>query len=463
MVGTVKQAAFGQALGRHAPPLRRRDPRHVILQAVLPDADQDHVLRAPGGLQDVDRQIRRGRLERKDRVGRVIFGTEQPAFLSGPQREGDRAARCRFGLQDARDVEQRGDAQPIVIRAGADRLALCIGRPDPVGIPMRAEHHRLARRGGAGDFGEDVVALDHLMGDRDRGREGRSLEHHRLERALPRGGAQRGEIESRTLEQAGRGIAAQPALQFQAGDLVGRADDIIRLALPGNDDVPAIARPRRIMDDQRADRAAPRHFLEFIGPAAIIGHRAPAELAKRGIALHRFEIGIVDQDDGDLAAQIDALEIVPAAFRGGDAVADEDERRVRDHRLVVRLERPDVTLFAARPGLPLALDRYAELLRLTELGVEQRHRLRPFPVGAAGFQPERLEPLGQIVDRHRFARPTRRAAVEGVGRNLLHGLGDRRGIYALCGDRCRDGEEGERDQALQHDPTLAPGQQPTRH
>ena len=67
------------------------------------------------------------------------------------------------------------------------------------------------------------------------------------------------------------------------------------------------------MDDQRADGAAPGGFLELVGPAAVIGHPA-AELAGDRLAWGGLEIGIVDQEDGDLAVQIDAFVIVPAAF-----------------------------------------------------------------------------------------------------------------------------------------------------
>jgi hypothetical protein len=76
---------------------------------------------------------------------------------------------------------------------------------------------------------------------------------------------------------------------------------------------------------------APRARLpRTVGPAAIIGHRLPAEGAGDRIARRSLEIGIVDQEDGDLAGQVDALEVVPLPLGRGDAVADEHHRRVLD-------------------------------------------------------------------------------------------------------------------------------------
>src|SRR3546814_8602199 len=112
------------------------------------------------------------------------------------------------------------------------------------------------------------------------------------------------------------------------------------------DDIPAIADALGVVDDQRRDRAAARGFLELVGPAAVIGHRPPAELAERILALRRDEIGVVDQEDRDLALEVLALEIVPAAFGGADAVTAEYHRRVRDDRAVLGLERRDIDVGA---------------------------------------------------------------------------------------------------------------------
>ncbi|MNQ97596.1 hypothetical protein D3C85_1132520 [compost metagenome] len=50
--------------------------------------------------------------------------------------------------------------------------------------------------------------------------------------------------------------------------------------------------------------------------------------------LRGAEIGIVDQNQHDLAAQIDALVVVPAALGRIDAVADEDQRGVGQGHVV---------------------------------------------------------------------------------------------------------------------------------
>ena len=76
------------------------------------------------------------------------------------------------------------------------------------------------------------------------------------------------------------------------------------------------------MDDHDAGGAAASALLIFVGPAAVIGHRLAAE-----IAFPALEVGVVDQDDDDLPANVDVLEIVPLPFRGGHAVSGEDDRR----------------------------------------------------------------------------------------------------------------------------------------
>src|SRR3546814_16951591 len=111
-------------------------------------------------------------------------------------------------------------------------------------------------------------------------------------------------------------------------------------------EIPAKADAVGVVDRQGRAPASARGFLELVGPAAVIGHRPPAELAERILALRRDEIGVVDQEDRDLALEVLALEIVPAAFGGADAVTDAYHRRVRDDRAVLGLERRDIDVGA---------------------------------------------------------------------------------------------------------------------
>ena len=62
----------------------------------------------------------------------------------------------------------------------------------------------------------------------------------------------------------------------------------------------------------------PRGFFVLVGPAAVVGERAPAE---------EFRIvrgRLIGEQDQDLALHIDALKIVPMELGRDNAVADED-------------------------------------------------------------------------------------------------------------------------------------------
>src|ERR1700677_830694 len=82
------------------------------------------------------------------------------------------------------------------------------------------------------------------------------------------------------------------------------------------------------MPNQRGQCTAPCGLLELVGPAAVISHRAAAELPSNRFIRPRFKIGVVDQEYSDLAMQIDIFEIVPIAFGCSDSVADENHWRI---------------------------------------------------------------------------------------------------------------------------------------
>ena len=75
------------------------------------------------------------------------------------------------------------------------------------------------------------------------------------------------------------------------------------------------------MDDQNGSSTLTRGFFKFICPASVIGHGLATE---RAIKTFIFEIGVVDHDDDGFALNVDASIIVPALFRGDNAVADKD-------------------------------------------------------------------------------------------------------------------------------------------
>src|SRR3546814_17532205 len=82
--------------------------------------------------------------------------------------------------------------------------------------------------------------------------------------------------------------------------------------------------------DLHGGGALPRGFLIFVRPAAIIGHRAAVEFALGFLGL---PVGIVDEDDDGLPLHVEPGIVVPALFRGVDAVTDKDDVAVLDRGL----------------------------------------------------------------------------------------------------------------------------------
>src|SRR3546814_2574563 len=86
---------------------------------------------------------------------------------------------------------------------------------------------------------------------------------------------------------------------------------ILRAGPARFDDVPAIGGGFGVVDDQRGGGALAGRLLIFVGPAAVIGHRAAVELA---LGLLGLPVGIVDEDDDRLPLHIDPGVVVPALF-----------------------------------------------------------------------------------------------------------------------------------------------------
>ena len=84
-------------------------------------ADEQHITRRPGRLEDVERQVRDGLAQRIDRVCRIGFRPEQPAFLRRPQREDDAAVGTRSLGKGPGRFQHGGDTQP----ASDDPLPAC--------------------------------------------------------------------------------------------------------------------------------------------------------------------------------------------------------------------------------------------------------------------------------------------------------------------------------------------------
>src|SRR3546814_19596646 len=99
------------------------DLGEIILQAVLPLADQDHVAGEPGRLEHVDGEVGDGCLQRINGVQRIIFGAEQAPLLGCPGGEDDRPVRLLPRLERERYLDPRGKADTVPTCAGPARAA----------------------------------------------------------------------------------------------------------------------------------------------------------------------------------------------------------------------------------------------------------------------------------------------------------------------------------------------------
>ena len=179
---------------------------------------------------------------------------------------------------------------------------------------------------------------------------------------------------------------------------------------------PAIRSRCGLVHDQHALGATACGFLELVGPAAVVGHRLAIERARR----IGFEIGVVDQHDGDLAVQVHVLVVVPLALRRVDAVADEHQWRILDLNARARLQALQGHVHAVGQRTLALLQRQAGLGRSVQLRAHQRHRLHPAAVHAARLQAVAAELLDQVLHRALFALGGRRAAFEFIRRQHTH-------------------------------------------
>jgi hypothetical protein len=210
--------------------------------------------------------------------------------------------------------------------------------------------------------------------------------------------------------------------------------------------------------DEHAGEPLTRGLLVLVRPAAVVGHRLAAEVALAGL-----EVGIVDEDDADLAAQVHPLEIVPVPLRRADAVAEEDDGGAVDGDAVEVLHRgADGDLLALRQRLPPPADGERELRPADDVGLVERDLLVPASIGPAGLEPRGAELVGDVGDGLRLTRRGRPASEEVVGgehadvRRETRGVdrGRRRGRRGALWKRCRarcEGEEGDGAESGSHD------------
>uniref|UniRef100_A0A0N4Z5P0 Phenol hydroxylase n=1 Tax=Parastrongyloides trichosuri TaxID=131310 RepID=A0A0N4Z5P0_PARTI len=288
---------------------------------------------------------------------------------------------------------------------------------------------------------------------------GHAVQRHGAEVGRARLVLQGGEVQPRVPEQLFGDGALNPPLGrhpllvgIGADDVeLGRGRGILQRR-------PGIARAGRVVDDQDARRPMRRRDLELIGPAAIEGHGLTVELARDRMAFGRAEVGVVDQHQRDLALQVDALEVVPAALGRIDAIADEDQGGVAQGDALHRPVGRDDDVFGALKLGRAAVGGNADGGGAVLTGAADLGDLHPRPVRAAGLKTERLELLAQPFDGAVLAGRDRGAALERVGGEhagrLVQpgrvdaagrgaGLSQRRGRTHQGGDQADGGGTGE--------------------
>ena len=326
---------------------------------------------------------------------------EEPLLFGGHREEEDappgRARRHeRLGERD-----ETGGSGGVVERAVEDVVALDVGVRAEM-VPVRGVDHRLRGRLRASQPRHDIVRVDlpvrgfepetGLDSERDRG-EFRT--RRRFARLL--------EVHPGCFEQRHRPLTGDPALDLQLVHVPVGAPEIELLAGPGAaHHLPRIPRRAGLVDDKRPERTHRGGFFELVGPAAVVGHRLPAEvvLARR----------IVHQDHQDLPGEIGVAEVVPPVLRRLDPVADEEQLSPgldgRRHS-----PGPGHEVERRRPGA-------ARIRRGLHGGggaADERHRLEPAAVGVPRFESEFLEHSGQVGDRLFFPGGRGGAAAELVG------------------------------------------------
>src|SRR5262249_30252493 len=126
------------------------------------------------------------------------------------------------------------------------------------------------------------------------------------------------------------GLAGEPAGKGQRG-LAGLSLELG--AVEGADDGVRVPRRRIGVDDEARLCPSPSGFLEFEGPAAVVGEGGSAEEFR--VVRRR----LVREEDNDLPLHVYVPVIIPSELRRGDAVADEDRLGVELLEFLLRLAR----------------------------------------------------------------------------------------------------------------------------
>src|SRR5690606_34674868 len=155
------------------------------------------------------------------------------------------------------------------------------------------------------------------------------------------------------------------------------------------------------------------------------------------------EARVVDQDDHGLAGDVDAGIVVPAQLRRVHAVAHEHQVAVGDLDLGLAGAGADHHVGAERELAGLAGDLHVQHGGFVGGGLDHRHGLEEAAVVAAGFQPDALVLRLDVFNGHLAAGRAGRTALELIGGQRLHHLGEV--VLAQLGaERVRGGGRGRR-------------------
>src|SRR6185369_10505311 len=102
MIRAIEETALRQRLRRNDAALRCRRASEIVFQLALPCSHQQHILREAGSLQDVERQIRDGLLQRVQRLRCVDLRSEESALLCRPRCKHQCAFRLRSRFENTR-------------------------------------------------------------------------------------------------------------------------------------------------------------------------------------------------------------------------------------------------------------------------------------------------------------------------------------------------------------------------
>ena len=141
-----------------------------LLQAILPSAYEHDIAGGARGFQRVHGEVRHRLGDGINRVLGIGLGAEQASLLRCPDGEDHGPIELRSARHGAGDLQLTRYACAVVVGAGANGASFSIWRANAIGVPVGAVDDGLPGPFRAGELGQDVVALNLIVGDRRRRR-----------------------------------------------------------------------------------------------------------------------------------------------------------------------------------------------------------------------------------------------------------------------------------------------------